>query len=127
MRRKTFPSRAMSVLTLVIFCTLTRQAVASPPPAILRGISASTPAPANELILRMDGLYSFNVVQDTPETLFIDLVPATAENVASKGEWSGGLLTGYHLRQFSDSSNQPVVRVEIKMKHHEVFQVQRTG
>src|SRR5579859_4285180 len=127
MRRKNILSMALRGLILVILFAVVRQGVASSPPATLRAISASAPGSASGLQLRVDGLYSFNAVQASPDTLFIDLTPATAGKVAPKGEWSGGLLTGYSLLQFVDSNHQPVVRIQVEMKHHQAFQVQRTN
>src|SRR5579859_2706602 len=127
MRRKNILSMALRGLILLIFCAVVRQGVASSPPATLRAISVSAPGSASGLQLRVDGLYSFNAVQASPDTLFIDLTPATAGKVAPKGEWSGGLLTGYSLLQFVDSNHQPVVRIQVEMKHHQAFQVQRTN
>src|SRR5579863_1139235 len=127
MRRKNILTTAMKGLMLVIFCAVARQGVASSPPATLRAISGSVPGAANELQVRVDGVYSFNAVQASPDTIFIDLTPATAGNIARKGEWSGGLLTGYSLSQFMDSTNQPVVRIQVELKHYQAFQVQRTS
>jgi len=127
MTRKNILSMAMRGLILVIFCAVARQGVASSPPATLRAISGSAPGSANALQLRVDGIYSFKAVQASSDALFIDLTPATAGNVARKGEWSGGLLTGYSLIQFTDPTSQPVVRVQVEMKHHQAFQVQRTA
>src|SRR5579864_5030507 len=101
MRRKNILSMAMRGLILVIFCAVAKQGVASSPHATLRAISGSAPGSANTLQLRVDGNYSFKAVQASSDALFIDLTPATASNVAPKGEWSGGLLTGYSLIQFT--------------------------
>jgi type IV pilus assembly protein PilQ len=127
MTRKNISKTAMRGIILLLVCATARLGVASSPPATLRAVSVSTTPGANLLQLRIDGAYTFNAVQATPDTLFIDLAPATADNIAATGEWTGGLLTGYRLIQFSNSTRQPAVRLQVEMKHHQTYQVQRTG
>jgi type IV pilus assembly protein PilQ len=126
MTRTNTSKTAMRGIILLLVCATARLGVASSPPATLRAVSVSVPPGPNLLQLRIDGVYAFNAVQATPDTLFIDMAPATADDVAASGEWTGGLLTGYRLIQFSNSAKQPAVRLQVEMKHHQDFQVQRT-
>lgn len=127
MTRKNISKTAMRGVILLLVCATARLGVASSPPATLRAVSVSAQPGASLLQLRIEGAYTFNAVQATPDTLFIDLAPATADNIAATGEWSGGLLTGYRLVQFSNSARQPAVRLQVELKHHQDFQVQRTS
>ncbi|HLY61669.1 MAG TPA: type IV pilus secretin PilQ [Terriglobia bacterium] len=127
MTRKNMSKTAMRGMILLLVCAAAGLGVASTPPATLKAISVSVPPGANSLQLRIDGAYSFNAVQATPDTLFIDLAPATADNLAATGEWTGGLLTGYRLVQFTNPAKVPVVRLQVEMKHHQEFQVERTN
>ncbi|HEV2348680.1 MAG TPA: type IV pilus secretin PilQ [Terriglobia bacterium] len=126
MTRKNISKTAMRGIILLLVCAAAKLGMANSPPATLKAISVSAPTGANWLQLRIEGAYSFNAVQATPDTLFIDLAPATAENIAATGEWAGGLLTGYRIVQYTNSAKQPAVRLQVEMKHHQEFQVQRT-
>lgn len=127
MTRKNISYTAMRGMILLLVCAATGLGAASPPPATLKAISVSVPPGPESLQLRVDGAYSFNALQATPDTLFIDLAPATADNIATAGEWTGGLLTGYRLVKFTSPAKVPVVRLQVEMKHHQEFQVQRTN
>jgi len=126
MKRRDFPSLAMRGLILALLCAVAQNGAAAPaPPATLRAIAVSPSGSASQLRLRIDGDYTYKTLLATPDTLFIDLTGAKADQIAKNGEWSGGLLTGYRLVQFIDAAHQPVVRVHVEMKHHEAYQVER--
>lgn len=127
MKRTDFPSLAMRGLILASLCLVAWQSLAATTsPAALKAITLSTPGPACQLQLRIDGDYAYRTVLANPDTLFIDLTGAKAGRVAQSGEWSGGLLTGYRLVQFTDAAKKPVVRVQVEMKHHQSYQAERT-
>jgi type IV pilus assembly protein PilQ len=95
------------------------------PRATLKAITVSGPSLGRELVLRMEGEWSFKTEQATDQTLFIDLKGAKVGEVPKTAQWSGGLLTGYKLLQYVDSSREPVVRVLVEMKYLEPHTVQR--
>jgi type IV pilus assembly protein PilQ len=105
--------------------TVSAFATTASAPATLKAIKASASPSGGELVLRMEGGYSFKTVQATDQTLFIDLKGAKLGNVPKTARWSGGLLTGYRLLQYVDSSGEQVLRVQVEMKHLEPYTVQR--
>ena len=128
MKRKDFPSLAMRGLLLTLLGAVALPgAAATTAAAALRAIAVSTPGSASQLQLRIDGDFAYKTVLATPDTLFIDLTGAKADRIAKNGEWSGGLLTGYRLMQFTDAAKNPVVRVQVEMRHHEAYQAERTA
>ncbi len=116
-------TRVWLILAMVSAASINGRA--APSYAALKGISVSAPGSGNELLLRIEGEYSFKTVQATEDTIFIDLAGVKAEGVAKNAQWSGGLLVGYRLLQYTDATHQPVVRVQVEMKHRELFQVER--
>jgi type IV pilus secretin PilQ/predicted competence protein len=127
MKRKDFASMAMRGLLLALLGAVALPgAAATTVDAALRAIAVSTPGSASQLQLRIDGDFAYKTVLATPDTLFIDLMGAKADRVAKSGEWTGGLLTGYRLVQFTDATKKSVVRVQVEMKHHQTYQAERT-
>lgn len=93
--------------------------------ATLKAVTVSGQSSGNELLLRLDGQYTYRTVQASDNTIFVDLQGAKADGgVAKNGQWSDGLVTGYQILQ-SDEAAQPTVRVQVELKHSEPFRVQQ--
>lgn len=115
MRRKAILTLTMIWLTLGMVSVAQSRLVAASPQASLKAVTTVGPASANQLLLRIEGEYSFQAVQATADTVLVDLTGVRASGVARDGQWAGGVLSGYHLVQYTDASGQPVVRVQVNL------------
>ena len=95
--------------------------------ATLKSVTLSASPTGTELVLRVDGIYSYKTVQASPDTLFIDLAGAKAEGVARSQQWVNPVFSGYKLLPYQDASGQPVVRVQVDTKQAHPFVVQKDG
>jgi type IV pilus assembly protein PilQ len=125
MRRKAFTllMKAGLILGMVSIAAICGRG--APTEALLKTVEVSGGASGSELWLGIEGAYSFKTVQATDDTLFIDVMGTKIAGVAESRQWGSGLLTGYHLLHYTDETRQPVVRVQVEMKHQEHFTVQR--
>ncbi len=95
--------------------------------AALKSVALSASPTGTELVLRVDGVYSYKTVQASPDTLFIDLAGAKAEGLARSQQWANPVFSGYKLLPYRDASGQPVVRVQVDTKQADPFVVQKDG
>ena len=93
----------------------------------MKSVTLSASPTGTELVLRVDGVYSYKTVQASPDTLFIDLAGAKAEGVARSQQWVNPVFSGYKLLPYQDASGQPVVRVQVDTKQAGPFVVQKDG
>lgn len=84
--------------------------------ATLRSVTVSATPTNTELVLRVDGAYSYNAVQASPEALFIDLTGVKAEGVVLSQRWSNPVLAGYKVQTSTDADGQPTLRVQVDTK-----------
>jgi type IV pilus assembly protein PilQ len=91
----------------------------------LKAVSAADPASTNELVLHIDGEYTYHTTRATGDTVLVDLKGVKVAGVAKDGKLAGGVVTGYHLLQYLDSSGQPVVRVQLNLKQPETLHTRR--
>lgn len=125
MRRKAIVLMTMTWLILgMVSVAQSRQMTASPQ-ARLEAVTVADPLSASQLLLRIEGRYTFQAVQATADTVLVDLKGVKAGGVARDGQWAAGLLSGYHLLQYTDASGQPVVRVQLNLKRPEAFKVRQ--
>jgi type IV pilus assembly protein PilQ len=95
--------------------------------ATLKSVTLSASPTGTELVLRVDGIYSYKTVQAGPDTLFIDLAGAKAEGVARSQKWVNPVFSGYKLLPYRDASGQPVVRVQVDTMQAHPFVTQKEG
>jgi len=126
MTRKYVLSMAMTGLAVGILCLTAWPVAATSPPATLQAIAVSAPAAGPAVVLRIDGEYSYKTVQATNDTLFVELVGVEAGAVPKQGVWTSSVLTGYRLSDFKQAG-EPVVRVQLELKHPQPFQVRKTS
>jgi type IV pilus assembly protein PilQ len=106
------------------------QALAGRPSAIparatLKSITATDPSVGKEVLLQIDGEYSFKTLH-TPEGAFcVDLLGVTLGGVSPSAQWANGLLAGYQLVEFMDSGGEPVLRVEVQTRGPEPLIAER--
>jgi type IV pilus assembly protein PilQ len=108
----------------VVSLAQSRQTTASPQ-ASLKAVTVADPTSASQLLLRIEGKYAFQAVQATADTVLVDLNGVKAEGVARDGQWATGLLSSYHLLQYTDARGMPVVRVQLNLKRPEAFKVRQ--
>ena len=125
MRRKAILSLTMIWLILGMVSAAQSRDGATKPLASLQAITTDGQAPAHQLLLRIDGAYSFQTVRATADTVLVDLKGVKAAGVAKDGELAGGVFTGYHILQYTDANGLPVVRVQLSVKHAEPLKIQR--
>ncbi len=125
MRRKAILTLTMIWLTLGMVFVAQSRLVAASPQASLKAVTTVGPASANQLLLRIEGEYSFQAVQATADTVLVDLTGVRASGVARDGQWAGGVLSGYHLVQYTDASGQPVVRVQVNLTRSAPFKIRQ--
>ncbi len=124
MRRTAIHSLMMIGLILGIVSPASLGA-ASAPSAKLTAISTGGAASAHELMLRIDGDYSYHTTRATGDTVLLDLTNARVSGVAKGGKLEGSVVSSYHLLQYLDASGKPIVRVQLDLKQAETLQVQR--
>jgi type IV pilus assembly protein PilQ len=93
----------------------------------LRAVTVSASPTGQELVMRVDGSYTYKSVQAAPDALFIDLAGAKLGGVPRSGLWVNPLMSGYKLLPYEDASGQSVVRVQVDTKQVSPFAVQRQG
>ena len=127
MRRQAIVLLTVTWFVLGIVPTPRSRAWAASEAATLKSVTLSVSPTGTELVLRVEGDYSYRTVQASPDTLFIDLAGATAAGVARSQQWVNPVFSGYKLLQYRDASGQPVVRVQLDTKQAEPFVVQKQG
>jgi type IV pilus secretin PilQ/predicted competence protein len=121
MRRKAILSLTMTWLILGMASVAQSRQTSALPQASLKAVTTAGPVSASQLLLRIEGKYAFQAVQATADTVLVDLKGVRVAGVARDGQWATGLLSGYHLLQYTDASGQPVVRVQVNLKRPEPF------
>ena len=86
------------------------------PPATLKSVTVADPSVGRELLLRIDGEYSFKTIHTPEGDLYVDLQGTRAGGIPPSAKWSGGFLAGYQLLQYSGAGGVPVVRMEIRTR-----------
>jgi len=127
MKRQAMVLLTTAWLILGIALTPGGRAWAASPAATLKSVALSATPTGTELVLRVDGIYSYKTVQASPDTLFIDLAGAKAEGLAHSQQWVNPVFSGYKLLPYRDASGQPVVRVQVDTKQANPFVVQKEG
>ena len=125
MKRQATVLLTILCLMLGVASASASRAGAATSPATLRAVTVSESGAGGELFLRLEGTYSFATSQPTGDTLLIDVKGARASQVAKAAPGSGSRLAGYRLLQYRDATGQPVVRVQIELKHPGPVQVQQ--
>jgi type IV pilus assembly protein PilQ len=116
MRRQAILLLTVTWLMLGAVVAPTSRAWADSEAATLKSVSLSAAPTGAQVVLRVEGAYSYKTVQASPDTLFIDLAGAKADGVARSEEWTNSVFSGYKLLSFKDASGQPVVRVQVNTK-----------
>ena len=89
---------------------------AIPARATLNSITVADPSVGKEVLLQIDGKYSFKTIHTPEGALYVDLQGARVGGISPSAHWASGLLAGYQLLEYTDASGEPVVRVEIQTR-----------
>ncbi len=127
MRRKAFVLLTVVGLMLGAMVTSGSRARAASEAATLKSITLSSSPGGAEMVLRVDGDYTYKAVQAGPNALFVDLAGANADGIASSQHWANPAFSGYKLLTFKGASGQPMVRVQVETKHPDTLVAVRDG
>jgi type IV pilus assembly protein PilQ len=125
MRRKAILSLTVMWLILGTVSLVQSRDQAALPQASLQAVTLAGPGSSHQLLLRIEGAYTFNTVRATSDAVLIDLHGVRATGVARDGRLAGDLFSGYHVLQYTDAQGRPVVRVQVNLKRPEVVETQR--
>ncbi|MGH9403139.1 MAG: type IV pilus secretin PilQ [Terriglobia bacterium] len=93
--------------------------------AALRSVAVPSARPANEVLLRIEGSYSYHLVAGANHEALIDLsnvrMDLPAENAV---EWSG-LATGYHVAPFQGPEDSQPVKMAASLREPEPDSIHR--
>ncbi len=95
------------------------------PLASLRAVGAASPTSSNEVVLRIDGEYTYHTTRATGDTVLVDLKNVKVSGVAKDGAFRTGVVKDYHLLQYLDASGRPVVRVRLNLTQPETVTAER--
>jgi len=125
MRRKAFTLLTKASLILGVVSVAGLGGRAAPAAAVLKAVQITGQASGAELWMGIEGDFSFQTIQATDDTVFVDLTGVQTAGVPSSRDVAGSLLTGYRLLQYTDSAHRSVVRVEVELKHSEAFTAEK--
>ncbi|HUU13919.1 MAG TPA: type IV pilus secretin PilQ [Terriglobia bacterium] len=116
--------RRKAVLSLTVICLILGMVgvaaggeVPAPTRASLKAVMLAGPPSGGEVLLRIEGDYSYRTVQATDSAVWVDLQGAQAGDLPKTGHWTGGLVDGYRVLQYTDANGQSVVRVQLDASH----------
>ena len=125
MRRKAIVLLTVIGLMLGIVTIPGSSAWAAAEAATLKSVTLFASPTGTQLLLRVNGIYSYKTVQAGPDTLFIDLAGAKVVGAARNQQWVNPVISGYKLLAYQDTSGQPVVRVQVDTKQVQTFVVHK--
>ncbi len=121
MRRLSTILLAMTWLGATMLHSLAGRTPAIPAPATLRSITVTDPSAGKEVLLRIDGGYSFKTVHTPQGQLYVDLQGVAAGSISPSAQWPSGILAGYQLLQCTGARGESILRVEIQTRTPELL------
>jgi len=125
MRRLSTLWLAMTWLVAGMPHALAGHPAAIPARAALKSITLTDPSAGREVLLKVDGEYSFKTARAPDGALYVDLVGAELGGASLSARWANGPLAGYQLTEFTDSGGGPVLRVEFQTRGAEPLIAER--
>jgi len=116
MRRLSIIWLAMTWLVAGMPHALAGHPSAIPGRATLNSITVVDPSVGREVLLQIDGDYSFKTIHTPEGALYVELQGARIGGISPSAHWASGLLAGYQLIEYTDASGEPVVRVEFQTR-----------
>lgn len=95
--------------------------------AVLKSVTLATGSTGTELVLGVEGFYTYGTSQSSPDTLNIDLAGAEAGGVVRSQQWQSPVFADYHIVPLQNANGQPVIRVQVGMKRAEPLVIQKDG
>jgi type IV pilus assembly protein PilQ len=124
MRQKAF-ALITTCLTLALAFPQARLGEAAVSQATLKAVTLTASPPGSELFLRLEGTYTFKTVHAASDSVWVDLIGATAGAVPRSGRWSDSVVGGYRLIGYTEASGLPVLRIQLEIKHDQPFVVRQ--
>jgi type IV pilus assembly protein PilQ len=93
--------------------------------ATLKSITRTDPSLGNEVLLQIEGEYSFKTIHTPEGALYVDLLGVEQGAVSPSTHWANGLVAGYQLLGFTDARGEPVLRVEVQTRGAEPLIAER--
>ena len=105
-------------------------ALAAHPPAIparatLNSITVADSPVGKEILLQIDGEYSFKTIHAPEGALYVELHGPRIGSLSPSAHWANGPLAGYQLIEYTDANGRPVVRMEIQTRGSEPLIAER--
>jgi hypothetical protein len=116
MRRLSTVWLAMTWLVAGMPQTLASRPLAIPARATLRAVEVVDSPAGKEILLQIDGQYSFKTIHTPEGANYVDVQGARIGSISHSAHWGSGLLAGYQLMEYTDASGYRVVRVEIQTR-----------
>jgi len=95
------------------------------PRAMLKSITVTDPSVGKEVLLQIDGEYSFKTTRTPEGALYVDIIGAKPGGVSPSAHWPNGLFAGYQLVGFTDASGEAVLRVKVQTRTPEPLIAER--
>jgi type IV pilus assembly protein PilQ len=125
MRRLSTLWLAMTWLVAGMPQALAGRPSAIPARATLKSITVTDPSVGKEVLLQIDGEYTFKTTPTPERALYVDLLGVKRGAVSPSAHWANGLLAGYQLLEFTDSRGELVLRVEVQTRGPEPIIAER--
>jgi type IV pilus assembly protein PilQ len=93
--------------------------------ATLKSITVTDPSLGKEVLVQIDGEYSFKTIHTPEGAVYVDLLGVRLGHVPPSAHWANGLFAGYQLLAFTDASGEPVLRVKVQTRGSEPLTAER--
>jgi type IV pilus assembly protein PilQ len=93
--------------------------------ATLKSITVADPSLGKEVLVQIDGEYSFKTIYTPEGAVYVDLLGVGLGHVSPSAHWANGLFAGYQLLGFTDASGEPVLRVKVQTRGSEPLVAER--
>jgi type IV pilus assembly protein PilQ len=115
--------RRKAVLSLTVFCLILGMAAIATggehpasARASLKAVTLAGPPAGGDVLLRIEGDYSYRTIRATDSAVWVDLQGARVADAVKAGHWTGSPVEGYRVLQYTDANGQPIVRVQFDMR-----------
>ncbi len=125
MRRLSTLWLAMTWMLVGMPLALAQHPPGIPAPASLNSITVADSPVGKEILLQIDGEYSFQTVHEPEGALYVELHGPRIGSLSPSTHWAKGPLAGYQLIEYTDANGRPVVRMEIQTRGSEPLSAER--
>jgi type IV pilus assembly protein PilQ len=93
--------------------------------ATVKSITVTDPSLGKEVLVQIDGEYSFKTIYTPEGAVYVDLLGVGLGHASPSAHWANGLFAGYQLLAFTDASGEPVLRVKVQSRGSEPLIAER--